>query len=39
MMTTNKLMKLKKLFKLKTFIHDLYKKLTNNEDEKDLDDN
>ncbi len=29
----------KKAFKLKTFIHDLYKKLTNNEDEKDLDDN
>ena len=28
----------KKAFKLKTFIHDLYKKLTN-EDEKDLDDN
>lgn len=29
----------KKAFKLKTFIHDLYKKLTNDEDEKDLDDN
>lgn len=29
----------KKAFKLKTFIHDLYKKLTSNEDEKDLDDN
>lgn len=29
----------KKAFRLKTFIHDLYKKLTNNDDEKDLDDN
>ncbi len=28
----------KKAFELKTFIHDLYKKLTNDEDEKDLDD-
>lgn len=29
----------KKAFKLKTFIHDLYKKLTNDENEKDLNDN